>query len=68
MRSVFSELINFPLSPVTVKLVIDVAADINVLNTSHIGVISVCGCFQVRIKGKGGYKEAKKQTIVGSVK
>jgi len=37
-------------SPVAVKLVIDVATNINVLNTSHIGVISVNEGFRVRIK------------------
>jgi hypothetical protein len=50
MRSMFSELVNLPLSPVAVKLVIDVATNINVLNTSHIGVISVCDGFRVRVK------------------
>jgi len=44
-----SELVDLPLSPVTVKLVIDFATDINVLDTSHIGVISGNG-IRVRIK------------------
>jgi len=45
-----SELVELALSPVTVKLVIDFATDINVLDTSHIGVISVRDGIRVRIK------------------
>jgi len=67
MRSMRSEVINLPLSPVTVKLVIDVATDIDVLSTSHIGVISVWDGFQVKVK-KIGHEKAEKRTIVGSVR
>ena len=66
MRSMCSEVINLPLLPVAVKLVIDVATDINVLNASHIGVISVReGLVNIE---KTGRKKADKRTIVGRVR
>lgn len=73
MRFLYTKSVSLPLLPVAVKLVLDIATDIDVLDTSHIGLISgekIRVSFK-QIKSKSGEKTndcGKYQTTNGLFK